>query len=146
MLRLHDAGQMKIDLWLSGNGRFSHISEPNESHAHLVYTGGGDEYISGTLRASNKFKAHTEYDAVLVITDGQITDGSVTRSDLSGQDNCLAIYSTGGMHVPSEIIRRMREQFPCAIARDTGASLCEAIVSELVTMRQARLHNDGVAV
>lgn len=146
MLRLHEAGQMKIDLWLTGNSRFSHIPEPKEEHAYLVATGGGNEYIAGTLTASNAWKPHTEYDAVLVVTDGQITDGDVSREHLSGQDNCLAVYSTGGEHVPASIIKKMREQFPCAIARHDGSSLCEAIVSELVGMRQARLHNAGNAV
>jgi hypothetical protein len=136
---MHQNGRIKLDLWLSGNGGNSHIENPRPEDAHYIYTGGGDEFIHGTMKASDKFKPAKEYDAVIVITDGQITDGSVTAECFSGQDNTLCVYVPDHIPCDAGILTRMNEQFPHAICRNDSESLADAVAGELSSWRASGL-------
>lgn len=136
---MHQNGRIKLDLWLSGNGGNSHIENPRPEDAHYIYTGGGDEFIHGTMKAADRFKSAKEYDAVIVITDGQITDGSVTAECFSGQDNTLCVYVPDRIPCDAGILERMNDQFPHAICRNDSESLADAVAGELSAWRASGL-------
>jgi hypothetical protein len=134
---MNESGRVKLDLWLSGNGTNSHIENPRREDAHFLYTGGGSEYIHGTMQDSNNWKPAKDYDAVIVITDGQIGDGSVKREHFSGQNNTLCAYVPSGGAISEDILNRMTEQFPHAIYRNDAISLASAMAGTLSSWRAA---------
>jgi hypothetical protein len=134
---MNESGRVKLDMWLSGNGTNSHIENPRREDAHFLYTGGGNEYIHGTMQDSNNWKPARDYDAVIVVTDGQIGDGSVTREHFSGQNNTLCAYVPDGGSISEEILNRMTEQFPHAIYRNDALSLANAVAGTLSSWRAA---------
>lgn len=135
LFMMHEKGMMKIDLWLSGDGSCSHIPDPKKADAFHITSSGGCESIHHTMVKSNKWKSAKEYDAVLIITDGQITDGSVERSHFSGQDNTFCCYVPVPAPCSPSIINRMKEQFPRAIFRNTAESLSTHVAGALASMR-----------
>lgn len=132
---MHESGRIKLDMWLSGQSSYSHIENPRREDAHFIYCGGGNEFIHGTMKASNAWKPAKDYDAVIVVTDGQITDGSVKRDDFSGQNNTLCVYVPDGGTIQPAILTRMSEQFPHAVYRNDAQSLAGAVAGTLSAWR-----------
>jgi len=143
MIALQDSQRCKIDLWLSGDDTH-HIPNPTVAHVGGIQCNGGSEGIRRTLRQSAKVKAHDSFDAVIVVTDGQITDAAVDLKDFHGMPNGFAVYVPTSWPIPAQIYDTMRKQFPLAICRKDTVSLTTAVANQIKIIRGKNLLAQGV--
>ena len=138
LAEMNEKGEIELDCWLSGDGKYSHIPDMKAAHTRGVVCCSGDENISRTLNISNKFKPHADYDALLIITDGQITDASVKKDDFHAYPNTIACYIPESWPMDAHMLKRMREQFPLAICRPDVSSLTTAVCQHIASLRARR--------
>ncbi len=132
---MHERKEIQLDVWLSGDSSCSHITNFAANNARSIVCSGGNEAIAQTLKHSNKKKPHEDFDAVLVVTDGQIGDGEVNVADFNGLKNAMAVYIPDTFPMNGPMMNRLRKQFPLAICRPDAQTMTAAVCQQVAALR-----------